>query len=1104
MSIASFSIKRPVFIVCLVLLMLVTGLLSLYKLPVDQFPDIKIPFMAVRVIYPGAGPEEVESLVAKPLEEQIRTIPGVKNISSYCYDSMAMVWVEFILETNAMDAEQQIRSKVALAKGKMPKEIEEPVIERFSFSDQAVITAAIESDISPNKLFEYADKEIKPLLEQVDKVSRVEIFGGSKREIQVLLDRRKLDDYTISVSQIAQAIGLSGQNIPLGKRPDGKNPNRELVYRSLGEFNTIDDVSNVTVKFIGNDVPIRLSQLGRVVDGNEDENSRAFINGKRGIAINIYKQNGSNTVDVASRVTKRLMEINKKLGAEIKGSKLRIVRDSATAVRNNIFDVSESIIIGIVLVIIVVFLFLANVRSTVITGLALPNSLIGAFILVFAAGFSVNMLTLLALSLAVGLLVDDAIVVRENIFRHIQMGKDPAVAAEEGTKEVMLAVIATTLAIMAVFGPIAFVGGIAGKFLKEFGLTVCFVMLISLFDALTMGPMLSAKFISTKESNNLFARLWRKIMDPVTRNFEATQQWLNYNYEKILRRSILFPALVIGIALVLFMLSLFPVLTKAIPQTFLPPPDQGEFKVELELEPGASLDASYAVSKKMDELIRKNPEVELATLVVGGNNGANLAEMFVKLVPPNKRKIRGAAFKEKLRKQLLEFKKYNLSVNDYDTMFGGQKPFTMSIAGNDAKELEAAAKKVLELVKKNPGFIEPDMSFKPGKPELKMVYNEQKTKQLGISTLIAGAEIRAQVEGVTPAKFREKGKEWDIRVRLQDSDRDLKEAFHLVKVPNVNYRLVNINQAAKLVPADGPSTVQRSNGLRDIKIEADIGTGYGVGDLMSYLNKEIKEKNMFPPGISYRYQGQGEQFDEMSMNMGLAAVLAVLFIYIVLASLYESFATPFALLIPLPLAVSGALLALWVAGESLNIFSIIGTIMLFGIATKNSILLVDYTKQLMAGGMELKEALVTAGKTRLRPIIMTSLTLVAGTIPVAIGLNEAAKQRTAMGWVIVGGVISSTLLTLVVVPAALVFGDRLKWFFKMSWLHTKYFLFVCWTHLKKFEIISFFKALIIGLLKCLMDFVSICGSEDYYRDSVYKNQADFAEYERLSKRDSDI
>jgi HAE1 family hydrophobic/amphiphilic exporter-1 len=352
-------------------------------------------------------------------------------------------------------------------------------------------------------------------------------------------------------------------------------------------------------------------------------------------------------------------------------------------------------------------------------------------------------------------------------------------------------------------------------------------------------------------------------------------------------------------------------------------------------------------------------------------------------------------------------------------MFNGEKPFTMGLYGNDGPELEEAAKKVLEEMKNYPGFVEPDMSFKPGKPEMKLIYDEQKTKQLGISTVISGAEVRAQLEGVTAAKFREKGKEWDIKVRLQDSDRDLKQYFNDVKIPNVNYRLINLNQVAKLVPSEGPSNIQRLNGSRNIDLESDIAPKYGLGKLMDYIQKQMKDKKILKPGMGFRYQGQAEQLNEMNLNLGLAAIFAILFIYLVLASLYESFATPFALLIPLPLAVTGAILALWVAGQSMNIFSDIGIIMLFGIATKNSILLVDYTNQLIEKGMKVKEAIVTAGKTRFRPIIMTSITLVAGTIPVAIGLNEAAKQRASMGWVIVGGVISSTLLTLLVVPSVL-------------------------------------------------------------------------------------
>lgn len=1016
MTIAELSIKRPVFIICLVLLMLVTGIISYSRLAVDQFPDVKIPYMSVTVIYPGAGPEEIETLVAKPLEEQLRTISGVQNVHAWCNENVAHMWVEFTLETNAMEAEQQVRSKVAFAKTQMPKEIEEPIIQRFSFSDQPIIQVAFEGKGSPNELYEIVDKKVKPLLEQVDKVGRVDIFGGTKREIQVLLDRKKLDDYTLSVSQVAQSIAMSGQNIPLGKRPDSANPKKEWVYRSLGEFKTLDDINNITVKFIGNDIPVRLTQVGKVVDGFEDERSRAFINGKAGVAIDIYKQSGSNTIEVASNIKKRINNINKTVLKNGEIAKLSIIRDTAKTVNDNIIDVRNTILVGIFLVIVVVYLFLANGRSTIITGLALPNSLIGAFILVFMAGFSVNMLTLLALSLAVGLLVDDAIVVRENIFRHIQMGKEPQEAAIIGTKEVTLAVIATTLAIVSVFGPIAFVGGIAGKFLREFGLTVVFVMLISLFDALTMGPMLSAKFITIKNKGSDFGKKFGLSNNPLTRLSERIQDGMSYYYGKIVGFCLKKPWLVIMTSVVIFTLSLSVV--QKIPKTFLPQPDQGEFKADIELEQGASLDATQKIADKIDKMIRSNPEVELTALVVGGEtSSANIASIFVKLVPQNKRKINGQGFKKRIREQLKEFTKYNFSISDYDTMFGGQKPFSMILSGNDGKELELSANRVLEYCKKNPAFVEADMSYKPGKPELKLVYDENKAKQLGISTIMTGAEVRAQMEGTTPAKFREKGNEWNIRVRMQDSDRDLKDSFTKVKVPNVNYRLIKLNQVAKLVPAEGPSRISRSNGLRSITISADIASKYGVGDLMDLIAKEIKDKKILSPGVEYEYSGQGEQFQEMGTNMGLAALLAVIFIYMVLSSLYESFVTPFTLLLPLPLAICGAFIALWAAGQSINLFSVIGMIMLLGIATKNSILLVDYTNQLIAKGMEVKEAIVTAGKIRLRPILMTSMTLVAGTIPVAIGLNEASKQRTSMGWVIVGGIISSTLLTLVVVPS---------------------------------------------------------------------------------------
>lgn len=1018
MSIAEIAIRRPVFITCLVLLMLATGLIFYFRLPVNFFPEVTMPFIRVLTVYPGAGPKEMENLVSQPIEELVRTIAGVKRVFSFSSEGVSVLFAEFVLEADPVEAEQQMRDKVALARAQMPKEIEDPIVQRYDFADFPVASLALQGPGTTNELYGLAENEIKPSLEQVSQVSQVALFGGSRREIQVQLDRDKLEAYELSVSQIAHAIGMAGQNIPLGKRPDAGDPDREWIFRSLGEFNSLESIRGVIVKFIGNDIPVRLSEVGRVADAHRDETSRAYVNGRPTVVIEVSRQSGANTVAVSDGIRRRMAQLNRELALKHPGAELVLIRDGARPIRDSIADVSESIGIGILLCVLVVFFFLGNLRSTLITGVALPNSLIGAFILIAAAGFSVNVLTLLAMSLAVGLLVDDAIVVRENIFRHIEQGEPPAQAAVVGTHEVLLAVIATTLAIISVFGPIAFVGGITGKFLREFGLTVCFIMLISLFDALTMGPMLSAKFAGQGESRFWLVRAWSGLIRPAVDGFGAFQNWLAEVYGRLAAWSIRHPWLVILGSLLVFAASSATVFV--LPKTFLPTPDTGEFQMRLEMAPGTSLAAMERESLAVDEHIRSHPEVADTFLVAGRDQGdPSRASIYIRLKPSQERKLSSKDFKARLRQDLSSFQTVQVQLNDYDELFGGQRPFALNLMGNDGAQLEETARRVLEALKRHPGFVEADWSHRPGKPEMRLVYDERQTKRLGVSTVMAGAEVRAQIEGVTPAKFRDAGEEYDIRVRLRDADRDLQRRFGETLIPNLNYRLVNLSQVARLEPEQGPATISRQNSQRLIEINSDIHPDYGVGELMDYVRREVVDKGLLPPGVTYSYDSQGEQFEEMSQNMTLATVLAVLFIYLVLASLYESFITPLSLLLPLPLAVCGALVALWIGRQSLNIYSIIATIMLLGVATKNSILLIDYTDQLVAKGMKLAEALVAAGRRRLRPILMTSMTLVAGTLPVAIGLNEASKQRTSMGWVIIGGVISSTLLTLVVVPAAL-------------------------------------------------------------------------------------
>lgn len=1025
MRIADFSIRRPVLIVSLVIMMIVIGIISMLRLPIDQFPKVELPYIGVNVIYYGAGPSEMENLIVKPLEDEIRTISGVKKVMSFCMEGYASVFAEFPIESDPNYAEQQMRDRMASARRKMPKGIEEPVVRRYSVSDQPVTILAVQTTNNPNTVYDVAERVMRPALEQVDKVSHVSIFGGSKREIHVLLDRKKLSDYDLPVIQVANALEQGGENIPIGKQTDKKQGGQEWIYRSLGEYNKIEDVQSVIVRFAGNDIPVRVGDIATVVDTFRDQSSAAYLNGKSTLIMNVYRQSGANTVRVADEVKKKLSWLNQILEKDYGDMKVVILRDGAKNIKDNVKDVFETILIGIFLTIIVVFFFLGTIRSTLITGIAIPNSLIGAFMLVSLAGFSINILTLMALSLAVGLLIDDAIVVRENIFRHMELGEDPETAAKKGTAEVGIAVIATTLAILSVFGPIAFIKGIIGMFLKEFGLTVCFIMLISLFDALTVGPMLSARYGKPKHERTGFDVWWERNILPTVKTFDRFIERLRQSYTRFVRWTVDHPRRVV---LISFLVSL-PMFATVLflPKTFLPSMDSGEMRISLELPPGSDLESSKKVALEAEEIVRRNKEVEYTSTIAGNDRGdPTFIDIYTKLVPTWKRTKTTRQVKETIREDLKPLAQYRVKIGEYDALFGGSAPFNLNLRSDNPELLEETAKKVLELMKENPGFVEADIDSRPGKPELRLKYDEEKTKLYGISTRMAGAELRAQMEGLMPAKFRELGKEWDIRVRLREEDRDLRNDFDKVLIPNMNYRLVNLDEVAEIDRTEGPSTIQRQYGQRVIGVTADIAKDKGLGDLMKWLTDEIERRGILPEEVKFAFEGQAEQFQEMAANMIIAVVLAILFIYFVLASLYESFIMPWRLLIPLPFAAAGAFLMLFIARQSLNIYSIIASIMLLGVATKNSILLIDFFNQLIAKGMDLKDAIVEAGRTRLRPILMTSMTLVAGTLPLAIGLNEASRQRSSMGWVIIGGVISSTILSLVIIPAILAWTSKRK------------------------------------------------------------------------------
>ena len=1037
MSLSKVSIDRPIFITCIVIILLVVGYICLKKLPVDLFPDVEIPIVVVSISYEGSGPQEMETQITKPMEDVIATVAGIETLRSISREGVSTIIAEFDLKVDVKYAEQQIRDRVAANMYRLPDDVTDPVIRSVDPSDQPVIVFSLSADLPPAQLYDLANEVVKPQLTQANKVGQVDVLGGRKREIQVQLDRNKLFHYNLSAQSVADALLKAGQNTPIGKTDRGES---ETAYRSVAEFRDTDKVAKTIVRFTGNENPVTVRDVGTVVDTLVDETSRTFVNGEKSLLIYVMRQSKANTVAVADGLKKKIAEINNNIKNQPGAPVLKVVRDGSSRIRANIADVNESILIGIFLTIIVVYFFLGSGRSTLITGLALPNSLLGAFILMAIAGFSINIMSLLALSLTVGLLIDDAIVVRENIFRHFEMGKSARRSALDGTAEVTLAVIATTLAILAVFGPIGFLDGIVGQYLKEFGLTVCFAMMISLFDALTIAPMLSAYFARhaspTDGTRNAIARWNARAL----KSFDQFQTNLESRYQNLLHWILKNPLKVIGINVAIFVGSLM--LLPLIPKTFIPPQDNGEFSVNLDLPAGTSLDGMTELAQKVDSMLREEKSIAQTVLTIGSSDRqSNVAEIFIKLVPRDQRKSTTSQFKDIVRAKLKPYAFANPQVSDQggsSSSGSGNRPFNVNIIGSNLEEVEKYSNTLLTKLKSFTALKDADSSFRVGKPEIRFIPEPERAESIGVQTGEMGRELRIYVQGETPATFRDADREYDVRVRLKEDQRALKNDYDKIYVPNINKSLVPLKAAAKLEESRSANVILRQDRARYIQISGDLDPkGVGIGGTIAYVTQLMSGELKPPPGVTYSFVGQAKRFAELMANMAVAFGLGLLFIYMVLCSLYESFVTPFAIMLVFPLAACGAFMGLAATQSSLNLFSMIGCVMLMGLATKNSILLVDYANQQIAKGKSMVDAILEAGHTRLRPILMTSFALIAGMIPVAIGLNEASSQRTSMGIAIIGGTITSTLLSLLVVPAAYSYIERFR-----LWTNQLFFKYV--------------------------------------------------------------
>jgi HAE1 family hydrophobic/amphiphilic exporter-1 len=1017
MFLPDLAIRRPVFIIMQVAAIFVLGWIAYTRIPIDLMPDVQFPFMSITTTFPGTGAKEIESDVTKKIEEGMSSISGLKNIYSTSAEGFSQVLLEFNLDVKIRDADMDVREQLTKIRSELPRDVDEPTIARFDVSATPVMIFALSSDMPLDKLRTLAEDKIKNRIEQTKDVAGVDLVGGWEREIKVELDRRKLEAYDLPIQQVISALSLENLNVP-GGRMD-QQP-REIILRTTGEFQTVDQINRIMVGS-RQGVPTYIRDIARVKDAFKDQREIAKLNGKPSVSFIVYKQSGGNTVKVCDDLKKTFAQLKKELPS---GTSIEIASDQSKYIKRSVNDTMRTLYLGAIFVTLVVLLFMGNLRSTIIAALAIPTSIFATFMLMYAFGYSLNILTLMGLSLAVGILIDDAIVVRENIFRHMEEGMGPEEAASFGTSEVGLAVMACTLSIVAVFLPVAYTGGIVGKFFKAFAFTVTFAVLYSLWDSFTMAPMLSARFMGKQAGKE---SLLKKLFQP----FESFYLKVNQGYRRLLEWSLNHKTVVLATASVLFLISLS--LIPFIGKELMPQGDRGEFRIDIETAIGSSISNTENVAAKVEELLLTDPEVKAVFTTVGLNQGAaNQASLRIELVDLNQRKRTTDQVEEELRRKLSEFPGVKSKVSMIG-MFEGQAqefPVELYIKGPDIDVLDQLSQAVLEIVKNTPGALDADRSLRGGKPEVQVLIDREQANRLGISTAQVASTLRSLVDGTVATKFKQEDKEIDVRVSLSPDQKNSLTDIASVPIQTHFGSSVPLKAIASFVDASGPTSISRQNRERLASVTANLGNR-PLGSVMADINRELSQLPL-PTGYKIEARGYAETMQEMFSNLGLALALAVIFIYLVLASQFNSFLHPFTIMLALPLAVVGALLAVFLTGQRINMQTMIGIILLFGIVTKNSILLVDYTITLRKRGMERMQALLTAGPVRFRPIVMTSVAMIMGMLPAALGTGEGGEWRRVMGITVIGGLITSTFLSLVIVPVAYVLVDNLERRFKRN------------------------------------------------------------------------
>jgi hydrophobe/amphiphile efflux-1 (HAE1) family protein len=1011
MWITRTSINQPVFATMVMVALCVLGIFSYNKLRVERMPDIEIPFVFIQINYPGAAPEAVENDITKPVEEVVNTVNGVKIIRSNSFEGRSETYIEFRLDTNMERAVQDIRDKVAMIRPGFPREARDPLILRGDFDNaQPIVSLAVTSPTRTlRELTILTEQVIVKRFQNVPGVGQVQVSGGVARQVLVNLRPAHMQAHAVGVDEIVAAIRAANVDVPAGRISHG--PTEQLV-RIEGRIKEPSGFGRIIVARRANG-PVYLEQVADIVDGEKEAESHSRINGQPGLTIQVLKVQDANIVDVGKGAKAAAKALAKVLPADVE---LKMVYADVDFIENALNGVKTTIVEGALLTVFIVFLFLHSWRSTIITGLTLPISVIATFVAVHLFGFTLNFLTLMALSLCIGLLIDDAIVVRENIVRHLGMGKDHYRAAREGTEEIGLAVMATTFAIVAVFVPVAFMSGIIGKFFFQFGITVAVAVLVSLFVSFTLDPMLSAIWRDPPESRFRYLPWLGRVMTRI----EEGVEWAHRRYGALLEWSLGNRKKVLALATAVFVAS-FLVLP-LVGTEFVPESDEGRTSFRITTPVGSSLEYTDAKARQVEEILRRYPEVAVMAANVGTGEGRNVARVEVKLVDRRERPhLTQKQFEAKVRQQIRAIPGVELAV-------GYNRPIWINLLGPSNEGLEKVTAEVMERIAKVKGIADLESSLKANNPAITIKVNNELASDLGLTVSQIGAAVRPLVAGdVIGHWLAPDGQNYEVNVQLPKSGRriaaDLGDLHVVSARPGANGApvLVPLRQVVEFQESTSPQIIKRQELQRRVGIYANV-EGRPSGDVGKEVQELLKTIEL-PPGYRFDVAGQTQDMQE-SFTAAVAALgMAVIFIYIILASQFGSFLQPVAIMASLPFTLIGVFLALLVTGSTLNIFSIIGVIMLMGLVTKNAILLVDFTNQGVREGRSRHDAILAAGQVRLRPILMTTMAMIFGMLPMAIGSADGGEQNAPMGRAVIGGIITSTLLTLVVVPVLYTYLD---------------------------------------------------------------------------------